>query len=303
MVDIDIYRQKIGSFNQSLVIRKCLVKYGCHRRKKKAVRNFLQITSRVLLVFITLIICSLQQKSPGSSFPQNSTGVYIVQSNIISEVRRFSKRTSTNFQARYKYGNRDHRVKGIRNFHLNIRSLGNKISEVRNIVKQHSPHILGISEAELRKVQNKYDEKRLKIPGYDLLFPKSWEIYGYARVVVYVKSSIHYHQVLELQDDVVQSVWLQGGFKNSKGIYFCHTYREHTSSLGSSLQSQRKYLEAFLHQWEEALVHSNPEECNEVHVSGDMNIDVCKQKWLRPDYHLSTLSKMVQSVCNVGNFS
>ena len=34
-----------------------------------------------------------------------------------------------------------------------------------------------------------------------------------------------------------------------------------------------------------------------------MNIDVLDGKWLKPDYHLVTLSKMVQSVCNSGNFS
>ena len=328
MVDINIYRHRIGVFSQTLKIRKCLVKSENHQSTVKSLKNILQITSRILLVTSVLVASTLQQKVtcskfqqgntgvyivqsdkiselkiPCSNFQQESTGVYIVHSDRISELRRFSKRTTVNFKARYKFGNQDHRVKGIKNFHVNIRSLGNKISEVRNIVKQHSPHILGISEAELRKVQNFYDEKKLKIPGYDLLFPNSWEVQGYARVVVYVKSSLHYQQVHDLQDDVVQSVWLQGGFKNSKGIYVCHGYREHSSSLGSSIQSQRQYLETFLNQWEEAIVHNNPRECNEVHVAGDMNIDVLDNKWLRPDYHLITLSRILQSVCNAGNFS
>ena len=123
--------------------------------------------------------------------------------------------------------------------HLNIRSLRNKVPEIKNIVKEHSPHIFGISECELKKVQNEYDETKLKIPGYDILFPKSWSLHGYARVVLYVKSTLQYEQIQELEDDVVQSIWIKGFFKNSKQIFFCHAYREHTSTLGNTLKNQR----------------------------------------------------------------
>ena len=135
------------------------------------------------------------------------------------------------------------------------------------------------------------------------MFPKSWSSCGQARVVVYVRSSLQYQQVHELEEDVVQSVWLKGGFKNSKQVYYCHAYREHSSSLGGSLRSQRQYLARFLNQWEEGLNHSGPAEPNEVHVVGDMNIDVLEGKWLRPDYHLVSLSQQLQSICNANNFS
>ena len=46
------------------------------------------------------------------------------------------------------YGNRR---KCILNMHLNIRSVKNKVLEVKNIVKQHNPHIFGLSECELKK--------------------------------------------------------------------------------------------------------------------------------------------------------
>ena len=110
-------------------------------------------------------------------------------------------------------------------------------------------------------------------------------------------------QVHELEEDVVQSVWLKGGFKNSKQVYYCHAYREQSSSLGGSLRSQRQYLARFLNQWEEGLNHSGPAEPNEVHVVGDMNIDVLEGKWLRPDYHLVSVSQQLQSICNANNFN
>ena len=119
--------------------------------------------------------------------------------------------------------------------HLNIRSLGSKVIEVKNIIWEQKPNILGLSECELKKVNGNYDVDKLKIPGYDLLFPKSWTEAGFARVVIYVKKTLHYQQVHDLEDSLVQTVWLKGGFKGSKPIYFCHGYREHTSTLGSSI--------------------------------------------------------------------
>ena len=84
-----------------------------------------------------------------------------------------------NFLARYQYGNIIQKKKGILNMHLNIRSLRYKVPEVKHVIKQNNPNILGISEAELFK--DRIDEICLKIPGYDILFPKSWEQHGYAR--------------------------------------------------------------------------------------------------------------------------
>ena len=73
--------------------------------------------------------------------------------------------------------------------HLNVRSVGKKVFEIKNIVKEHSPHILGLSECELKKVGGFLDESKLKVPGYTLLFPKSWNCHGFARALVYVKKN------------------------------------------------------------------------------------------------------------------
>ena len=239
--------------------------------------------------------CTMQQISR-SSFQQHQRDL-----EIKSEYRILCSNLSVNFQARYKFGNIQKNKKGLKNFHLNIRSLSNKISEVKCIIKQNSPHIFGLSECELRKVNQVFDERTLKIPGYDLLFPSSWQVHGYARVVIYVKSSLHYTQVHDLQDDTVQSIWIKGGFKNSKKMYFCHAYREHTSTMGSSISSQKQYLVSFLQQWENASTHDTTDDTNEIHVVGDMNLDALEGKWLRPGYHLVSLSRLVESACNVCN--
>ena len=210
------------------------------------------------------------------------------------------RKQTSNFKAKCVNGNRS---KGIQNAHLNIRSLKNKMCEVKNLVKEHSPNILGLSECELNKVNNHFDENKLKIPGYQILFPKSWTKHGFARVVVYVKTSLEYEQVTDLEDDTVQSVWLRGGFKNGKKIFFCHGYREHTGCLGNSISAQRSSLDLFLSQWEAAAEFGNPTEPNEVHISGDMNLDSLNDRWLQHDYNLFSLSRMVHECCNMSNFS
>ena len=41
--------------------------------------------------------------------------------------------------------------KGLKNLHLNIRTLKNKIADIKDIVKMHKPHDFGLSDVNLRK--------------------------------------------------------------------------------------------------------------------------------------------------------
>ena len=88
------------------------------------------------------------------------------------------------------------------------------------------------------------------------MYPKSWETHGFARVVVYVKKTFNYQQVHDLEDNLVQSVWLKGSFKNSRSLYFCHAYREHASAMGDTINDQKEYLNILLSQWEAATEHN-----------------------------------------------
>ena len=45
-----------------------------------------------------------------------------------------------NFEARYLHGNIQ-KQKGIVNMHLNIRSLSNKLTEIKHLVKEHNQHV------------------------------------------------------------------------------------------------------------------------------------------------------------------
>ena len=236
---------------------------------------------------------------------RNETGVYIISMKIRILSDSFQENTvfmtqgqnqKSNFKARMTYGNKK---QGILNIQLNIRSLYNKVNEIKMLAKREKPHILGITEAELRKSCHSLDA--IKIPGYHLLVPKSWNVFGNARVVVYLKKSLLFEQLDELEHEDTQTIWFRAGFKNSKKIYFSRQYREHTNTLGSSMSSQRRNLEIMLYQWESAVYYDGG--VNEVHICGDFNLDTLNGRWLQRDYSLLGLSKMVFNTCKAQNFS
>ena len=311
MIDLALYRLRIGNIYCKCRKIKLLNKKQTCKKVHGVGKKTLE--AAIFFILVSLIVATLPTPSSTEHIPLGSsyqTGPLRKNSstfnppNLLASPPLFlkSRRQSVNFKARYIHGNPATK-RGIKNMHLNIRSLGNKMFEIKNVIKENKPHILGLSECELRKVQGYFDENRLKVPGYSILFPKSWRIHGFARVLVYVKDSLDYEQVTELQDDLAQSVWLRGSFRGSKRILFCHLYREHTSTLGSSLRVQRSSLETLLGQWEAATLLGNPDGVNETHVCGDMNLDSLDGRWLRPDYHLISLSRMVQAACTTSNFS
>ena len=156
---------------------------------------------------------------------------------------------------------------------------------------------MGLSEVELQK--ENIDISTLKVPNYELLLPKSWESTGNARVVVYVKKTLTYQRVEQLETANFQSIWFTASLKNTSKMYFCHGYREHLDTLAN----QKHHLNIFLSQWERALEFNNPSEKNEVHVSLDMNIDSLNGRWLESTYRLVSLGKLVQNCCDIGNFT
>ena len=318
MIDINLYIHRIGLFNPKSAVKRLKDFKICGNQDSRHFgRNLLggicSLAKVILLLALLGPAClplSPVTAAPGtppgccpclsSSSPSRLSGD---PSSELAPRKYFvitGKKETKNFLAKYVNGNRK---KGILNLHLNIRSLKNKVPEVKNLIKEHNPDILGLSECELRKIGGQFNETQLKVPGYKILFPKSWSISGVARVVVYVKNNFEHEQVHDLEDEQVQAVWIRGGFKKCKKIYFCHGYREHTNSMGNSLSAQRANLELFLSQWEAPTEHNNATEPNETHICCDTNLDSLDGRWLTSGYSLISLSRLVQSCCSMNNFS
>ena len=199
MVDISLYRCRIGLFSQKSRKRKFLYRdFNCDRKnciEKQAfsccgaifkiclLLAFLAVspdpplsqslsTSNLTIYSIpqlisdgqmmatpalfSLVIFSQPQLISDGQMLRSCTQTVIPTAQIQLQYQTRGKKLSSNFLAKYRNGNRS--KKGIHNMHLNIRSLSNKMSEVKNLLKEHNPHIFGISECELRKIQGIYDE-------------------------------------------------------------------------------------------------------------------------------------------------
>ena len=299
MIEANIFRIRIGMYN-NIVSRIAQPNRGRKFKKSQGFRNQKHLIIYLFslqVVLLTLLLSSLQLGNSATS-RHASRGLLNSSTQPTHYYHRRGKQQSVNFKAKLLHGNIK---KGIKNIHVNVRSICNKMGEIRLLAHKEKPHILGISEAELRNGAHNLSD--LKLPGYTLLLPKSWSLYGKARVVVYVKETLEFEQLLEIENKDVQSIWVKAGFKNSSKIYFSHQYREHTNTLGNSIAAQRSTLKKQLEQWEDALEHQNQDGNNEVHIMGDMNLDSYKGRWLDPGYSLVTLARMVVDCCNNNNFT
>ena len=218
MADIMQYRSRIGLFSQRPKSFKFLYISKFYNstswNEDKSGKIAFNATKSMLKIILLLTLLTPSSSSSPPLLTRHSTGGGVPSTTSSLVIACWSEcyvemydngqhgRKTGNFWARYLYGNR--RVKGVQNMHFNIRSLKYKMGEVKNILKQEKPQIFGLSDTEIKK--ETIDEKILKVPGYNILFPKSWDLYGFARVVVYVKKNFQYEQVRELEDDVVQSV-------------------------------------------------------------------------------------------------
>ena len=217
MIDIETYRARIGNFtsrHRSPTFKK--IREYCRTSNNynafNATKNIIKILFILTLLYPTCHSVpphhpSLSSATTWTCLPaqcSTSTSIAIPAQQAPQYYRSHGKKQNVNYLARYLYGNIK---RGIINIHVNIRSIFNKLSEVKRLVHQEKPHILGLSECELRK--SNHDIDKLKVPGYDLLLPKSWHVHRKARVVVYIKKTLQYDRLEDLENEDIQTIWFR----------------------------------------------------------------------------------------------
>ena len=175
MIDIVEYGLRIGVFSPRLRLR------NIRRVRDDSLKNC-SFTMLFILVCCSMVFCYMLVEQVNKSWEaviSRNIPMKICTRQILSyKIENYSWGVG-NFWAKYLNGNRQAQFKGIKCLHFNIRSLKNKISEVKNIIKKESPTIFGLSECELQKQYISVDQ--LKIQGYTTLFPKSWNIHGFCK--------------------------------------------------------------------------------------------------------------------------
>ena len=151
----------------------------------------------------------------------------------------------------------------------------NKNHDIESIIAGQKPHVLGLSEANVR---HDHDLSLVQHEEYALHICPTKKI---SRVVVYAHKSLVVKNRHNLEDDSVSAIWLEAGLPNQKKIIFCQAYREwkylgQDDGSSGTINAQLFRWSKQLNMWERAL-----DEGKEVIAMMDANIDFCK--WTRSD--------------------
>jgi hypothetical protein len=172
-------------------------------------------------------------------------------------------------------GNRGQRGRGITCAYWNKGPslLINKQEDIKSILEDHKPHILGLGEANFKQG---HDIQDVTIQGYKLHLDSgldSSEVGRTARVAVYTHDLLRVKRRHDLEDDKVAAVWLECGLPHQKGVLVCMGYRQwrllgQADDTSASVSEQLARWSTFLGKWEKALL-----EDKEVIVMMDANLD------------------------------
>ena len=197
-------------------------------------------------------------------------------------------------------GNRGHRGHGIRLAHWNKGPsfLQNSHSDIETVISDHKPHLIGLSEANLKST---HDLSLVQHREYQLhtCATLSNPALGISRVVTYTHRSLIVKRRTDLDDDSLSAIWLEVGLPRHKKIIVCQAYREWgylgqgRGDTSNSVQAQLERWSVFLDKWELAL-----QEGKEVIVMMDANIDFLK--WTKTDLpasdHTVRLRPLIQQL-------
>ena len=180
-------------------------------------------------------------------------------------------------------GNRSQRGHAIKLVHWNKGPgfLANSHRDIETILANHQPHVIGLSEANLKST---HDISAVQHSDYHLhtcptLGNPALRI---SRVVNYTHKSVIVKRRDDLDDDKISAIWLEVGLPRHKKIIICQAYREWgyldqgADKTSGTIQAQLERWTVFLDKWEKVL-----NEGKEVIIMMDANLDFLK--WTRPD--------------------
>ena len=315
-VTIETYRCRIGLFSPSSK-RKQKLK-SCTTKTKYNLRRHKFERTSCLDIFISCLIWSALFGSfscyldPEISLDKQNIGSqrnYSLKSNE-TESKLYCwtaglnwsyGETNTNL-SHYIYGNRKN--VGYKYFSWNCdRGLisKHKIEDVRVFAARHKPHFLSISEVDLKRNENNKNENNtnelstdqvhdiLKVEGYRIILPHSWETHNRERIIVYANDEIKAKMKNSNVDEShLQTILLEVGFGKSKTHLVNFYYREWKSCVTgeSNANYQLNCLSKLMDIWRRCT-----EGDKDFLALGDMNL--CALQMDDPSYVHSNLSNVV----------
>ena len=97
--------------------------------------------------------------------------------------------------------------------------------EIEQVVAEHNPHLLGISESNLKRV---HDIEDVQLQDYDLVLSKTYDNdqLEISRIVCYKHHSLVGQVREDLMSDEFSSIWMELGLPRKRKFLVCQLYRE-----------------------------------------------------------------------------
>ena len=288
-VTLQVYRQRIGTF-QPTVFKQI---------QARSSSSPCSMTKAGILSILLILSCAFMSTQFSINNVQTSiskASTHNFNFNLSSKIQDAPSWVSgkdRNFYARMTYGNRAQRGHGIKIMHWNKGPsfLQNKHDEIATIIGGHKPHVLGLSEANLKR---DHDLTLVQHEDYNLHTCPSIDNpqLNISRVVVYTHKSVVVKRRHDLEDSTVSAIWLEAGLPRQKKILICHAYREwrylgQGDDSSSTVTAQLSRWCTLLNMWEQALL-----EGKEVILMMDANLDFCK--WTRTDLPASDSTRRLK---------
>ena len=168
----------------------------------------------------------------------------------------------------------------------------NKFVDVKCFIQKYKPHVMGIIESDIysptymgkrSKFTTLEVRSKLKIEGYSLVFPESWNQHGQARIVAFVSDELVFKQKIEdPKYSELPNITLEIGLGKEKKTNLNLFYREWTSGITkeNSQESQQKCLDLQIKYWESLYTQNKI-----TIIMGDANL--CAMTWNDEDYNAS----------------
>ena len=185
---------------------------------------------------------------------------------------------------------------------LGVNGATSKLQDIKNFILKNRPHLFGVIESDIFGPQSnhrriKFDTEAVKsllsIPGYSVELPATWDIYGQARIVVFVSNEIKCVRKMSTQIVAdLPSITFEIGLGRARKTIVNFYYREWTNGISgdNSLGGQYERLGRQIAEWKNLLSEGKDFVC-----LGDANL--CAHSWNNPDYRMKNLSNQVKTFC------
>ena len=302
------FRVRIGMFQNTNM--KSRYKFKCEPTKLK-VKSCLS-TVAIYLSILLIVNCLLLNPSDGvktrnTNFKSNLKKCLIKTDDLMKNQTFCWSQYGLSINKIQKIINGNRRVVGYKLAMWNCSrglvqdGFSNKLVEIKQFIELKKRHCFAVIEANIYGLQcqkerhRKYStaeiKEKLKIDGYKIEFPATWDTHGQARLICYVSDELKYkRKSLNHGLDHIPSITLEVGTGKATKTTVHYYYREWTNGVTgeNSKASQLVQLQEHVSQWD-ALVRTS----RNFIALGDANI--CAMHWNDQNYKHKDLANEVQT--------